>query len=421
MSPPTREGGSDRPERPLSRRCRAGRGPATRSGPLRQLGAAGPSTWTRLTVPSASSSFRRRTSVGASSRIWVAQAVESHDHDEHAVVEGLGPDVGGGVLADDVGPAADRAADGDRLLPAALGDHPVDDRADQLRVAVVRTASPTGWCARRSRTWVRPGAAGVDAACARLGAGGGERGAGEVGSGPSPDGGCGGSAASVMTPAAARRRRRPRRARRDSAAGTSRGDRGGDEDLLGAGDELGQPLAPRRVELGEHVVEHQHRLGAGAVVRTQQVVRREPQRERERPRLAVARVTLRRQLAERRGRVRRGADRRARCRGRAPACARRRAPRASPRLESPRGRVVASRRAPRRATTCTRCRASPPARRDRPRTPSPTQRREVVDESESRGDEFGAGGDEVLVPHLERRQVVLAAGARRTTRGRRST
>ena len=65
-------------------------------------------------------------------------------------------------------------------------------------------------------------------------------------------------------------------------------DRRGDQHLLGAGDQLGQPLAALGVELGEDVVEDQDRVVA---VGAQQVVGRQPQRERERPGLAVARRT----------------------------------------------------------------------------------------------------------------------------------
>ena len=71
--------------------------------------------------------------------------------------------------------------------------------------------------------------------------------------------------------------------------------RGGDEHLLGRGDQLGEPLAAVDVELGEHVVEDQHRLAA---VAGEQVVGRQPQRQREGPGLAVAGVALGRQRAQ---------------------------------------------------------------------------------------------------------------------------
>ena len=60
----------------------------------------------------------------------------------------------------------------------------------------------------------------------------------------------------------------------------------GDQHLLGAGHQLRELRAALGVELGEDVVEDQDRVVA---VGPHQVVRRQPQRERERPGLAVAR------------------------------------------------------------------------------------------------------------------------------------
>ena len=74
--------------RDLSRRCRAGRarrGPT--GGPSSSDGPCGPRTSISVTVPSPSSSLSRRTTVGASSFIWVAHAVESVRTSELAVVE----------------------------------------------------------------------------------------------------------------------------------------------------------------------------------------------------------------------------------------------------------------------------------------------------------------------------------------------
>ena len=70
------------------------------------------------------------------------------------------------------------------------------------------------------------------------------------------------------------------------------GDRRGDQHLLGAGDEVGELRAALGVELGEDVVEDQDRVVA---VRAQQVVRRQAQRQRERPGLPVRGVPLDRQ------------------------------------------------------------------------------------------------------------------------------
>src|SRR6185436_16459913 len=58
-------------------------------------------------------------------------------------------------------------------------------------------------------------------------------------------------------------------------------------------------LAAMVVELGEDVVEDQHRLTAVIGLAPQQVVRRQPQRQGERPGLAMAGVTLGRQRPQR--------------------------------------------------------------------------------------------------------------------------
>ena len=71
-----------------------------------------------------------------------------------------------------------------------------------------------------------------------------------------------------------------------------RGDRGGDQHLLGAGDELGELCATLGVQLGEDVVEHQDRVVA---VGAEQVVRRQPHRQGEGPRLPVRGIALHRQ------------------------------------------------------------------------------------------------------------------------------
>ena len=72
-------------------------------------------------------------------------------------------------------------------------------------------------------------------------------------------------------------------------------DRGGDQNLLRARGHPRQRSTAPVVQLGEHVVEDQHRFDA---VRAQQPVGGQPQREGQRPRLAVARVPLRRARAE---------------------------------------------------------------------------------------------------------------------------
>ena len=65
------------------------------------------------------------------------------------------------------------------------------------------------------------------------------------------------------------------------------GDRGGDQDLLRARDQRGEPFPAADVELGEHVVQYQHRILAA---RAEQVEAGEAERERQRPGLAVAGV-----------------------------------------------------------------------------------------------------------------------------------
>jgi hypothetical protein len=71
-------------------------------------------------------------------------------------------------------------------------------------------------------------------------------------------------------------------------------DGGGDQDLLGFRHEGGKAVPAARVELGEDVIEDQHRvLAAGP----EQVEAGQAERERERPGLAVAGVAARRQAA----------------------------------------------------------------------------------------------------------------------------
>ena len=77
-----------------------------------------------------------------------------------------------------------------------------------------------------------------------------------------------------------------------SAAGTSARDRSRDQHLLGPGHELRELGPALGVELGEDVVEDQDRVVA---IGPEQVVRREPQGQREGPRLPVRGVPLDRQ------------------------------------------------------------------------------------------------------------------------------
>ena len=95
--------------------------------------------------------------------------------------------------------------------------------------------------------------------------------------------------------------RPPRRCgRRRAAAGTSSATAAVTSTCSAPGDQRGQPLAALGVELGEHVVEDQDRVVAG---RAEQVVGRQPQRQRHRPGLAVRGVPLHRQRADHQGQV----------------------------------------------------------------------------------------------------------------------
>ena len=93
----------------------------------------------------------------------------------------------------------------------------------------------------------------------------------------------------------------------ESSWGTSSGTAAVMRTCSAVRDELGQAAPPLSVELGENVVEDQHRVVA---VGAEQFEAGEPQRERERPGLAVAGVALGRQVAEPQHAGRRGAGRR---------------------------------------------------------------------------------------------------------------
>ena len=140
-----------------SRTCRAARGrPGTRQPP-RCRGGAGPRTLTRRTVPSPSSALSRRTSCGASSRTWVAQAVESAVTASSPSANASGLGVRGQVPADDLRPPAEHRPDRGPLLPALVVEQAADGLAEELRVipagpAADRTGPicPAGRARRRS-------------------------------------------------------------------------------------------------------------------------------------------------------------------------------------------------------------------------------------------------------------------------------
>ena len=285
--------------RGLSRRCRAGPRPSrTERRPFfqrRQRADRAPSI--RVTVPSPSSSLSRRTTVGASSRSWVAQAVESvRTTMARRRRRTPGVAVRRDLRADELGPPAEDAVHPQVGVPAALGDQPA--RASRRAAAghgrPGRAPEPAPGGVARRRPDVRapgPGRRPVP----RRWPGTGDR-LGQVEPVVRRGTSAGRSRGSVR--AAARRqpssafthdapRRRRRTAPRPERAGHVGGHGRGDQHLLGAGDEVGEPFPAVGVELGEHVVEDQDRVVA---LGAQQVVRRQPQRERVRPGLAVAGV-----------------------------------------------------------------------------------------------------------------------------------
>ena len=74
----------------------------------------------------------------ASSRSWVAHAVDSRLHGQLAVLQLDRPAVLGDLRADHLLPGAEDGRLGRRLLPAARLHQPVQHRAERLRVARVR-------------------------------------------------------------------------------------------------------------------------------------------------------------------------------------------------------------------------------------------------------------------------------------------
>ena len=255
---------------PFSRRCRGVRAPAPTAGRAPTTARPGRARRPGSRCRGPSSSASRRSSCGASSRTWVAHAVESARTVEHPVGPALRAAVGGDVGADDLRPATHDPADGDVVLPAVLGHQPVDRGGQRLRVAVVRMRPGPGLSrpAGRPRA-VRPLAAGSPDAPwrgrrpwpARAATGPGRR--PDAPPRRRPDG----SLAGCRTRLVLRRHGAPSpptTSTRDPAqrCGDVGRHRRGDQHLLGRGHQLGQPLATRRVELGEDVVEDQHRLAA---------------------------------------------------------------------------------------------------------------------------------------------------------------
>jgi hypothetical protein len=257
-------------------------------GPSSSSGQVGPSTSIRVTVPWPSSSLSRRTTVGASSLSWVAHAVESVRTTSLPSANDVGWQCWA-TSAPTISASDRRPVHLQVEVPAVVGDQPAEGGVEQLGVALV------GVRAGRLRHRRRRSAAGPHFRLARVLAG--PLLPGDRSSRPAIPGQRAGQVeTAVVVPAGGAYFRRPgsfggllvRSARQDSrettpsptayrtpaSASARRRHRGGDQHLLGAGDQVGQLLAPSLgVELGEHVVEDQDRVVA---VGAQQVVRRQP-------------------------------------------------------------------------------------------------------------------------------------------------
>ena len=245
-----------------------------------------------------SSSDSRRSSWGASSRTWVAHAVESVRTVRTPSDQPSGSQCAATSGADDLRPTAHHATDGDVVLPAVLGHEPAHGDGQRLRVAVVgmgagagvRAGPPggrgrAGPAGRRRSPGPAPLARASAFAWASEGASRGRRppsSAGSVGSV-----GCRGPPGSRLRRhdgprPTATSKRVPR-----SASGTSAGTAAVTSTCSARRHQLGQPLAAARCR-----ARRRRRRGSAPARRrrrVQQVVGREPQREREGPGLAVAR------------------------------------------------------------------------------------------------------------------------------------
>ena len=307
----------------LSRTVSRGRrAPCTRARARARTGRPGRGCSACVTTLWPTSAAMLRSSVAASIRSWVAQAVDSASTVSSPSSSLTGRLCSAMSGADHPLPGAEDGRLGVGPLPAPGLDQPAEHGPEQLRVARVgpgpgvaaqpragvaagrpRCAAPAAgaWPAPR-RAPPAPAPAGrVAPAAARLAAPAAGVGAAPV-AGPAPSAASGPARPASARPAPrgrrqpARRpsRRRPRTGRRAAPPARPR-HRAGHQQLLGAADQLGQPVPAAGVQLGEDVVEDQHRLDA---VGAQQVVRGQPQRQREGPGLAVAGVPLGGQVAE---------------------------------------------------------------------------------------------------------------------------
>src|SRR4051794_7295296 len=262
--------------------------PRTRNGPCRQSGAVGPCTRSERTTPGPTPAAIRSSTCRLSSRIWVAQAVDSATQVSSPSTSRTGRQC---------------AAISAPTIWSHLADSPAERTVASQCCARTRSSreAPSGAGSRAS-------AAGPLHVCSS--GGGGRRRGRRPGAGPPRRARSSKRRAGVRSsplgssepPSAGKRSSdtgdpptfdvvpRTGQCRRHVA-----GVRRGDQHLLGGGDELGQLVPPDVVELGEDVVEDEHRLAA---VGAQEVIGREAESQRERPRLAVTGVTLRRQVAE---------------------------------------------------------------------------------------------------------------------------
>ena len=135
----------------LSRRCRGVRGRRGPSGTRASRTArAGPSTSITTTVPWPRSSLSRRTTVGASSCSWVAQAVESVRTTSLPSANDSGAAVRADLRPDQLGPAREHEAHPQVDLPAVVVDQPGQRGVEGLRVAVVGVGARDPAGARRA-------------------------------------------------------------------------------------------------------------------------------------------------------------------------------------------------------------------------------------------------------------------------------
>ena len=240
--------------RPVSRRCRGGRGRGPGAGPATTTARPGRGCAACVTTPSPTSAAIRTSSLPASSRSWVAHAVDSASTVSSPSSSFTGRQCAATSGADDLLPLAEDRRLGRRLLPAARLDQLGEQRAERLRVARVGpgagvAAQPAAARHRRRRRRRRRGG---DLAPRERRV---ERGAGQLRAGQALRDAAGrrcyrSTRQPRRTSPSAPRTGRPRSARRHVVV-----DRAGDEHLLGAGDQVGEPLPAAGVELGEHVVE----------------------------------------------------------------------------------------------------------------------------------------------------------------------